>query len=355
MRGTRGALIAGLAISCAALAAAGCGSGGGDTTTGPNNGSAIVSLGDSVASGEGNPSRSGPRWENRACHRSPIAGQTIAAQKAQQSNPDLGFFDYACSGASIQKGLLGPYKGIEPAPLQPARSQIDQLRDTVAITQTGGGLAAVLISIGANDVGFSKAFKFCTLVRRCWEKHFNPAFPYAAASSRFPTLETSVSQGLAELPERFAQLSSALDDVGVPASRVILVDYFDPTTGANGADCTMLFGGVTADESRWAQQHVLLPLNAQIDAAAKEHGWNAVTGVAERFRGHGLCAPQAQRWVVTLGEGLGGERLPLGGGAGFLAIRDAIESTASTLHPNAEGQRQIADLIDPVLTRVLNQ
>jgi hypothetical protein len=336
------------------LIAAGCGSSGEDTT-GPNNGSAIASLGDSVASGEGNPARSGTRWVNPACHRSEIAGQSIAARKAQKSNPDLGFFDYSCSGASIQKGLLGPYKGIEPAPLQPARSQIDQLQDAVAVTQSGGGLAAVMISIGANDVGISKAFKFCTLVRDCWKKHFNPAFPYAVAGPRFPTLETYVSQNLAELPERFAQLDAALESLSVPANRVILVDYFDPTTGANGKYCTMLFGGISPDESRWAQEHVLLPLNAQIDAAAEEHGWNAVTGVAERFRGHGLCAPDSQRWVVTLSEGLGGRELPLGGGGGFLQIRGVIESTAGTIHPNAEGQRQIAQLIDPVLTRVLNQ
>ena len=337
------------------LAAAGCGSGGDDETTGPNNGSAIVSLGDSVASGEGNPAHSLPRWENRACHRSETAGQTIAGRKAQASNPDLGFFNYSCSGAGIQKGLLGPYKGIEPAPLQPARSQIDQLRDAVAVTQSGGGVAAVMISIGANDVAFSKALKFCTLVRRCWEKHFNPAFPYAVAGPRFPTLETYVNQGLAELPERFAQVSAVLDDLGVPSDRVILGDYFDPTTGAGGAPCTMLFGGVTPDEARWAQQHLLVPLNEQIDAASKEHGWNAVTGVAGRFRGHGLCAPDSQRWVVTLGEGLSGRELPLGGGSGFLTIRDLIESTAGTIHPNAEGQRQIADLIDPVLNRVLSE
>jgi GDSL-like Lipase/Acylhydrolase family len=337
-----------------ALAASGCGSGGGDETTGPNNGTAIVSLGDSVAAGEGNPAPRNPRWENLACHRSPVAGQTFAARKAQRKNPELGFFDYACSGASIPKGMLGPYKGIEPAPLQPARSQVDQLKDAAAVTSSAGGLAAVMISIGANDVGFSKVFKFCALVRRCWAQHFNPDFPYAEAPARFPTLEEYVSDQLRGLPSSFNDLANALEPI-VPAERVIIVDYFDPTTGAGGAYCTMLFGGVTPDESRWAQEHVLRPLNAQIDAAAKEHGWSAVTGVAERFRGHGLCAPGAKRWVQTLGEGLTGHALPLGGGAGFLAIRDVIESTTGTLHPNAEGQRQIAELIDPVLTGVLNQ
>jgi lysophospholipase L1-like esterase len=354
MRGPRRALLAGLAVSFLALAASGCGSGGGDETTGPNNGSAIASLGDSVAAGEGNPAPNGRRWENVACHRSPVAGQTIASRKAQKKNPELGFFDYACSGASIPKGMLGPYKGIEPAPLQPARSQIDQLKDAAAVTDSSGGLAAVLISIGANDVGFSKVFKFCALVKHCWNQHFNPDFPYAEAAARFPTLQEYVRDRIADLPASYNDLANALEPL-VPASRVVIVDYFDPTTGAGGAPCTMLFGGVTPDESRWAQEHMLRPLNATIDAAAKEHGWNAVTGVAERFRGHGLCAPGSQRWVLTLGEGLSGHALPLRGGAGYLAIRDVIESTAGTLHPNAEGQRQIAHLIDPVLTRVLNQ
>lgn len=351
MRGPRRALLA-AGLAAALLGATGCGSGDGPP---PNSGSAIASLGDSVASGEGNPSPHGPRWENRACHRSPIAGQTIAAKRAQQERPELGFFDYACSGASIPKGLLGPYRGIEPTILQPARPQIDQLGDAAAITRPSGGLAAVMISIGANDVGFSKVFKFCALVKRCWEQHFNPDFPYAVASDRYPTLQQFVDAGLGELPERFNRLDAALGPL-LPPQRVILVDYFDPTTGADGAYCTMLFGGVTADESRWAQQHVLEPLNDQIEASAEDHEWSVVPGVAERFRGHGLCAPRSQRWVRTLGEGLSGQPLPLTGvGIGFGQIQDVIGSTAGTLHPNGEGQRQIALLIDPVLAKVLSQ
>jgi hypothetical protein len=57
-----------------------------------------------------------------------------------------------------------------------------------------------MISVGANDVGFSKAVKFCALVKRCWEKHFNAAFPYAAAGPGFPTLEEYVNERLNALP-----------------------------------------------------------------------------------------------------------------------------------------------------------
>jgi lysophospholipase L1-like esterase len=348
-RGRANGSVAATALLAALIAA--CGSSGPE----PPQGTVIVSIGDSVASGEGNPAPSGPRWENRACHRSATAGQTIAAREVQRDHPEIGFLDFACSGASIEKGLLGPYRGIEPALLQqPARPQIDEVRDASARAKDSGGLAAVMISIGANDVAFSKAVKFCTLVKHCWDQNFNPEFPFVEAGARYPTLEQFVNARLAELPASYNRLAAALGPV-VPSQRVIIVDYFDPTTAADGSDCTILFGGVTPDESRWAREHVLVPLNAQVEAAAKAHGWNAVTGVAERFRGHGLCAG-SQRWVRTLGEGLSGRPLPLNGtGVNIVHVQDVIGSTAGTLHPNEAGHRQIAALIAPLLAEVLNR
>jgi lysophospholipase L1-like esterase len=347
MRGARGAL----AAIVAAAFAAGCGSDGDDTA--PNEGTAVVAIGDSVASGEGNPAPTRPRWENTACHRSAISGETIAARRVESDHPEIGYVNYACSGATVAKGLLGPYKGIEPRPFHRTRAQIDEVADAAARAKESGGLAAVMISVGANDVGFSKAVEFCTLVKRCWEKHFNTAFPYAAAGPGFPTLEEYVNERLNALPDGYDELADALEPL-VPPERVLIVDYFDPTTAADGSDCTMLFGGVTPDESTWAREHVLVPLNDEVEAAAEEQGWHAVTGVAERFRGHGLCAGP-QRWVRTLAEGLTGRRLPLFGGAGFAEIRGVIAGSAGTLHPNQEGQRQIGALIEPVLIEVLNQ
>jgi lysophospholipase L1-like esterase len=313
----------------------------------------MVAIGDSVASGEGNPAPSRPRWEDRACHRSAVSGETIAARQLQRDHPEIGYLNYACSGATIRTGLLGPYKGIEPRPFHRARAQIDEVADAAARAKESGGLAAVMISIGANDVGFSKAVKFCTLVKRCWAQRFNDDLPFAPAGARFPTLGEYVEQRLNALPVGYGELATALEPL-VPADRVIIVDYFDPTTAADGSDCKMLFGGVTPDEARWAREQVLAPLDDKVEAAAEEHGWNAVTGVAERFRGHGLCAG-SQRWVRTLGEGLTGSPLPLGVGADFGRIREVIGSTAGTLHPNEEGQRQIGALIEPVLVDVLSR
>jgi hypothetical protein len=72
----------------------------------------IVSIGDSVASGEGNPDRPGrllpgsrfrARWESARCHRSSKAGPAQAAFKLESSSPrtTVTFIHLACSGGQI--------------------------------------------------------------------------------------------------------------------------------------------------------------------------------------------------------------------------------------------------------------
>ena len=66
----------------------------------------IVSLGDSVAAGEGNPDLSGVnggpvKWQNTRCHRSHAAYGEVAAERVQAENPrrPVTFVSFACSGA----------------------------------------------------------------------------------------------------------------------------------------------------------------------------------------------------------------------------------------------------------------
>ena len=76
----------------------------------------IVSLGDSVASGEGNPdipwdlspsrrtaSSNTPKWELSQCHRSALAGPARAALQLEQADPhtSVTFIHLACSGGRI--------------------------------------------------------------------------------------------------------------------------------------------------------------------------------------------------------------------------------------------------------------
>lgn len=269
----------------------------------------IVSLGDSVASGEGVPDKplnlvSGraAQWQNRQCHRSALAGPAVAARRLEVLDPKttVTFVHLACSGATVDQGLLGPYQGIEPgAPLDP---QIQAMRELLGDRE----IDAVLISIGANDV------RFATIVEKCLQDE--PCYDFdnpTSAASLFESLVVS-------LPGKYDDVAAALAEAEdpVPATRVMLTEYFDPTRDEYGSACDgeMLTESVplpiraaayphlsiTAFEALWASENMLTRLNAAGSSATSRHGWQRVTGPFASFRNHGYCAPD--HWVVQLSE-----------------------------------------------------
>ena len=133
----------------------------------------IVGMGDSFASGEGNPDqavtfsrqrsalygtlphgtvlagyparigswknvgdneflKSGARWINQACHRSLYSHQLRTALQLSLENPhrSVTYADYACAGAEITKGVFRLDKGNEWSPNRPALSQLSAVADT---------------------------------------------------------------------------------------------------------------------------------------------------------------------------------------------------------------------------------
>ena len=94
----------------------------------------IVSMGDSLASGEGNPDVPGrydysidrylnvttktvrtAQWKDRRCHRSATSGPARAAEALEASSPhtSVTFVSVACSGAEIANLIDVPYAGSE--------------------------------------------------------------------------------------------------------------------------------------------------------------------------------------------------------------------------------------------------
>ena len=339
------------AVAVAIAAAAGCG--GGDEETVPPSDRLIVSLGDSVASGEGNPDRPArlgrpAGWTSRRCHRSQRSGAALAAREVAGPGDPGRVVLLGCSGATIQVGLLRPYAGIEPsADDSLERAQVRALADLAR----DHSIDAVVIDIGANDVGFARIVQFCIFsVGPCWEDRFDPR---PGLPGPRVVLEQQVPREIDELGRDYARLAGALKEI-VPPERVILVEYFDPTGTGGGRGCTMFLGGVTPAESRWAREHILVPLNRQIRESADRFGWRIVEGVDERFAEHGLCAPQ--RWVVTAAESVSDQGIPLFGSLlDRQTRRELLGSYKGTLHPNPEGHRQIAELIRPVLEDVAGQ
>ena len=259
----------------------------------------IVSLGDSVASGEGNPDlpqSGGPeRWQNQQCHRSALAGPAQAAIQLEQADEktSVTFVHLACSGATIEEGVLGPYEGIESGALLPP--QVEQMRDLVGERE----IDALLVSIGANDVQFSTLIERCFLYRSC-----HLLVPGSAASL-FERL-------IARLPGRYDRLDAALQPPEVPSERVYISEYFDPTRNGTGGSCDGIladhpagggpFFGITAEEAQWASENMLVRLNADVLGAAARHGWRYAGGITSRFLTHGYCAPL--NWVLTYTESM---------------------------------------------------
>jgi lysophospholipase L1-like esterase len=342
--------IALLAVLAAVLTGvSGCG--GGDEEPVPPSDHLIVSLGDSVASGEGNPDRParvGARagWAVRRCHRSRRSGHALAAQAFADPEDPGRVVLLGCSGATIRTGLLRPYAGIEPSGDALERAQVRSLADLAA----DRSIDAVVLSIGANDVGFARIVQFCILnLGPCWEDLYDPR---PGKPGPRVVLEEQIPLEIEELERDYRRLDGALEGIVAP-EKVIAVEYFDPTGGPGGKSCTMFFGGVTPAESRWASENVLDPLNAQLRESAEEHGWRLVEGVDERFAAHGLCAG-SDRWVVTAGESITDHGIPLFGTLlDRRTRRELLASYKGTLHPNPEGHRQIAELIRPALEEVL--
>ncbi|MGZ4320153.1 MAG: hypothetical protein ACXVRD_12620, partial [Gaiellaceae bacterium] len=287
----------------------------------------IVSIGDSVASGEGNPEVPGATsatWENGSaaaeeCHRSRWAGPAQAALALEQADPhsSVTFVHLACSGATIMKGLLGPeFAGQGPVEVdQPA--QVDQLKSLVGKREVD----ALFLSVGANDVRFSDVVTSCLTDQNCDD----------------PTIQGSAAQKFAvdsaRLPGHYDKLATALTGLGIGAERVYFSEYFDPTHDDAGAICdgTILFDwfknpstkfSITGAEAQWASTTLVGGMNQIGAAAAAAHSWNRVGGITSQFIPHGYCAHD--HWVVRVTESLATQGLP--------------PDKNGTLHPNHSGQ-----------------
>jgi hypothetical protein len=299
----------------------------------------VVSIGDSVASGEGNPDRSAARgrWHDASSHRSGQAGHAQAALALERRDPttSVTFVHLACSGAGIEVGLLGEYAGIDPPPGgRKHEPQVTQLHEVGA--RAGRDIDAILLSIGANDAYFGPAAIFCITFPDCADRRFDPKRPFRLiADRRAEPLRQVVRGRIAALPGLYAQVDAALGEE--LSERVHVVEYFDPTHRSGGRFCRIL--GISRSEAEFAFESILEPLNDAVATAARRHEWKLVAGAEEEFRDHGYCVRGRGGWVVTLGRSL---RLN--------GLTRPQVATSGTLHPNERGHQAIKALVLASLT-----
>lgn len=328
----------------------------------------FVVLGDSYASGEGNPRNVdawisdpdqpfAPYYDDDSCNRSVRAAPVQAALELENSSDksSVTVIDVSCSGATVQTGVLGP----QPAAGQ-LTSQIEQVQQLIG----NRAIDVVVFSAGGNDIGFTSILSTCALSVDC---------PVVSATSpplsRFSTVQEGVQTLTGRLPERYERLAGCLGGDActltdgrqvapltlAPGARVLPLTYPDITRSASGAPCRYLT--LSQSDFAWARDTILVPqasnpyrfttfggsarnlstgngtLNGQI-IGTQRFGWKPVTGIwgasGESSVGHGVCAGD-ESWVF-----------------GLTAFTGPFAS--ASFHPNPAGQaaaaRQIARVLE---------
>ncbi|WP_406698429.1 SGNH/GDSL hydrolase family protein [Singulisphaera sp. Ch08] len=285
----------------------------------------IVAIGDSYASGEGNPVVDGryflrsPKWayspdpamnlQNAQGHRSTLAAPAQFALKLQKNNPHeaVTFVSVANSGATIDEGLLGPMTSrVDDDYILPG--QIEQVKDIVGSQP----IDVLTVSIGGNDIGFSTRLK-------------ELASNSILGGTTLSEIQTRVNTDLATLPQKYASLGRAIK--GLNPGNVLITDYPDLTRNQKGQYAPIDLMGLDAiskENVQFADQNIRMPLNQNVETAAAANGWTAVGSLDASFLTHGYSSTDS--WFRSVGESLKYE-----------------SSVIGAFHPNMKGQQAIAD------------
>ena len=220
-----------------------------------------VVIGDSTAAAVGNPVAGNASALDRACGRS---SQAYAADLAAVN--DWNVLNLACSGATIQNGLLG-VQLLGDGQLAPA--QLDE-------AQRATHAKVIIVSVGADDVEWSIMTRLCVASAVCNDK---------VSTAYFDELLNAFTRSYYQL------LGDLADLPGTPA--VLVNEYYSPF-GPN-IGCLTRYGLTPAKE------RVLLARLGQLNTVLAEGAQVFGFGVADPpFTGHQLCS--GDPWVQGPGD-----------------------------------------------------
>jgi hypothetical protein len=346
----------------------------------------VVSIGDSVASGEGAPmypwvsDHEGPYWndiasnkyfveipglelDNLGCHRSTFAGPALAVNKLKQTN-NVTFIHIACSGAKLHGDPVDKTTvAYRYGQIARINSQLDWVRERVP------RIDVLVLSGGANNVeGEPGNPGFGSIIMRC----VNPVGGLWCSEDE--AFKNNLHTSIAKLPVHYAALQDDITGCSVctdpadcpgddlcpsgkksPLNRdlvpsvVAITEYFDPTRDANGdfpSTATSIgcgLGFISPSEWEFLYDNMVVPLNNEVRKAATEHHWAYVEGISDAFRKHGYCASatpgdfSGASWVVKAPESLLKQKDPAGTGHpdvnGQIVYRDHIYTTLVQANP----------------------
>ena len=284
--GRRG-LLRGATVACCAMALSAAGATAANASI-PTARTTVnyVALGDSYASGPGIPTQ-----VDATCARS---DQNYPSLLAAARNWQL--TDVSCSGATTT-ALAGPQGTQAP--------QLDAL---------GADTDVVTLTIGGNDIGFSKNLATC-----------------AGLTSKDPTGNPCrtffTSDGTDQLEQRVddtaPKIAAALDAVRerAPYAKVLVVGYPD-LFPEDGVGCTSSAVPLAAGDFAYLRD-TEKKLNAMIANQAAAKGARYVDTYTPTV-GHDMCKPVGERWIEPL----------------------VAPAPTAPAHPNAQGQQAMAATVE---------
>ena len=218
--------------------------------TRPLPGVQAVVIGDSTAAAIGNPRPRHATPLDRACRRS---SESYAADLAMVNNWTV--LNLACSGATVQNGLLGAQVLGNGQVVPP------QLAEAARATHA----KVIVVSVGADDVQWSIMTRLCVASTVCNDK---------VSAAFFAKLVGDFTRSYYEL---LGDLSA------LPGSPAVLVNQYYSPFGAD-LSCLAKYGITAAKEQVLAAR--LNQLNTVLAQGAQTFGFG-VTG--PQFTGHELC------------------------------------------------------------------
>jgi lysophospholipase L1-like esterase len=243
-----------------------------------------VVIGDSTAAGLGNEPLAKPSAADKTCQRS-----SDSYALALQATSSYRVLNLACSSATINEGLLGPQ----------TKSGVD-LPPQLGVLQSITSASVVIVSIGANDVGYTDFLRYCYGLSAC-----NDAATESLFQSRLDTFKVQYTQLLQQLGDLQSRPTVIVNLYYEPlGSSFDCAALRDPTANAS-APPGYGFGpdkGQNDQADKIAQKidplkSQLSRLNAVLSEGAAAFGDLAVQ---PHFDGHELCT--AQPWVQGMND-----------------------------------------------------
>lgn len=269
------------------------------------------------------------RWLDQACHRSLYSQQLRAALQLGSEDPhrSVTFVGVSCSGAEVTAGLFLRYKGNEWVPNPPLLSQISAVAEAQCgkresqpldlpeayhingtIPELKGGLVLrkcpketarkidlLLLSIGGNDIGFSRLVANAVLSSESLLRQLGGWIGEVHGQSQ-------ASQQLARLDARYKSLNRAFHNLlympWEQSDRIILTGYPGLALAGDGSETCKdgragmeVFSDFQLSEQKLREgTWVADKLHRAMRDSAATYGWSFVETHRRQFIDRGICS-----------------------------------------------------------------